>query len=115
MSPTDDELLVLTLQFECLTSVLATELLAARKALAEREWQPIETAPKDGTVIWAVLSHHLGLWNGLQLPLRHPGLAADGFDIGWNLAAPVGHGGFPDDWIAGWQPLPSPPVKETPE
>lgn len=44
-------------------------------------------------------------WRGLEVPLRHPGVAEDGFDVGWNIAAPVGHGGFPDEWIAGWIPL----------
>lgn len=84
------------------------------------DWQPIETAPKDNTVIWAVLRsdiypamlptrNDLERWNGLHLPLRHPGVCDDGFDIGWNVAAPVGHGGFPDEWIAGWKPLPEPP------
>ena len=96
-----------------------------RRAGGERErgWQPIETAPKDGTTIWAVLHHDLypGVkpgrkdlehWNGLQIPLRHPGIyESDGriWDHGWNIAAPVGHGGFPDEWIAGWRPLPTPP------
>lgn len=83
-------------------------------------WQDISTAPRDGTAIWAILRDDLfpgmhplrddlARWNGLQVPLRHPGVAVDGFDIGWNIAAPVGHGGFPDEWIAGWQHLPAPP------
>lgn len=45
-------------------------------------------------------------FNGIYAVLRHPGLADDGFDIGWNFAAPVGHGGFPDEWLEGWYPLP---------
>lgn len=81
-------------------------------------WRPISEARKDGTVIWAKLRDDIGedkkdgswkrdlmRWQGLEVPLRHPGVAEDGFDIGWNIAAPVGHGGFPDDWIAGWVPL----------
>jgi hypothetical protein len=94
---------------------------AADAAIAEvMAWQPIENARKDGTPIWAVLHsdiypriepgrEDLRRWNGLQLPIRHAGLCEDGFDIGWGVAAPVGHGGFPDEWIAGYLPLPSPP------
>lgn len=83
-------------------------------------WRPIETAPKDGTPVWVAFHEDLyprikpgrfdlADWNGKQLCVRHPGLASDGFDLGWNVAAPVGHGGFPDEWIAGWMPLPTPP------
>lgn len=83
-------------------------------------WLPIHMAKKDGTTIWACfrpdifpaltpLRSDLEHWNGVQLPLRHNGLAKDGFDIGWQVAAPVGHGGFPDEWIAGWLPMPAPP------
>lgn len=87
------------------------------------DWQPIETARKDGTPIWAALHNDiyprvqpgrndLEVWNGTQIPLRHPGVYEhDGetWDHGWNVAAPVGHGGIPDDWIAGWMPLPEGP------
>jgi len=90
------------------------------------KWQDISRAPKDGTIVWAVLRSDIypGLrpqredlerWNGVQLPLRHPGVyEQDGktWDHGWDVAAPVGSGGFPDEWIAGWQPLPKPPTTE---
>lgn len=42
------------------------------------------------------------------MPLRHLGIyKAEGqtWDHGWSVAAPVGHAGIPDDWIAGWVPL----------
>ena len=88
------------------------------------EWQPIESAPKDGTTIWAVFRTDiyptlcpkrpdLEIWNGVQVPLRDPGVYTDDdgrvWDLGWNIAAPVGNGGFPDEWIAGCMPLPAPP------
>lgn len=86
-------------------------------------WRPIREAKKDGTIIWAKLRDDiypvlkpsrddLVRWNGVQIPLRHYGLAEDGFDIGWGIAAPVGCGGFPDEWIAGFIPLPTPSTSE---
>ena len=84
------------------------------------EWQAIETAKKNRTEILAKFFDDLyprlypkrpdlARWNGQRVVIRHDGLADDGFDIGWSMAAPVGHGGFPDDWIEGWMPLPAPP------
>lgn len=96
---------------------------AAIAAMPAPQWLDIASAKKNRSTIWAILKddiyptlmpgrEDLKRWNGLQLPLRHEGLADDGFDIGWMLAAPVGHGGFPDDWIAGWMPMPAAPAKE---
>lgn len=89
------------------------------------DWKPISEAKKDGTKIWAVFHPDiyprirpgrpdLEAWNGVQVPLQHPGLASDGFDVGWVVAAQVGQGGFPDDWIAGWIDLPEPPAPGIP-
>lgn len=90
-------------------------------------WLPIEDAKKDGTVIWAVFHPRifpdlkpgrpdLEPWNGVQVPLRHPGIFPGyddkPFDMGWNVAAPVGNGGFPDEWIIGWRHLPTSPLPD---
>ncbi|KXV59958.1 hypothetical protein AD947_03085 [Acetobacter tropicalis] len=103
-------------------SACAECILAAADAAA---WRPIAEANKDGNPILAKLRDDIYppvtdesslraradyRWNGLTIVLRHPGLAADGFDMGWNIQAPVGHGGFPDHWIEGWMPLPAPPA-----
>lgn len=80
-------------------------------------WRPISEALKDQTPILVVFKNpiprdldDLRHWDGAQAVLRHPGVAEDGFDIGWAFAGPVGYGGFPDEWIAGWLSLPSPPA-----
>lgn len=77
-------------------------------------WRPMSEAKKDSRPILAAFRLDLvehtkradldGL-AGRQVVIRHPGLADDGFDMGWNLAGPFGNGGYDDDWFAGWQPL----------
>lgn len=80
-------------------------------------WLPIESAPKDRTTVLLCLKKPLPdrffdreRWEGVMFVGRHIGVQPDGFDIGWQFAAPVGCGGFTDDVIAGWQPSPKPPV-----
>lgn len=81
-------------------------------------WKDIGEARKDRTAYLLLLKNpipnqraDLRIWDGLQFVGRHTGLAEDGFDIGWQFAAPVGCGGFPDEWIAGYQTLPPPPIQ----
>jgi hypothetical protein len=78
--------------------------------------RPMSEAVKDGSSVLARLRPDLAeyvpekCWchdvAGLWVVVRHPGLADDGFDLGWNLAGPFGNGGWPDDWFDGFIPLP---------
>ena len=85
-------------------------------------WRPIVEAPRDGTAILcclrADLVAHTGWsqaasWAGVQVPMRHGGYTTRGINRNWRIAAPVWREGFPDDWIAGWMPLPAPPWEGT--
>lgn len=95
--------------------ILANAMLASAPP-APSGWRSMESAPRDRAPIRALIHddlyprlkpgrEDLEPWNGQEVILRHGGLGADGFDFGWNLAAPVGHGGFPDEWFVGWLPV----------
>jgi hypothetical protein len=66
------------------------------------EWQPIETAPKDGTHVW--------LWNGYRRAIGWYKSYEDGSD-GWHRQSIIGEGlGRRDiDPETHWMPLPDPP------
>lgn len=68
------------------------------------EWQPIKTAPRDGTAILASgLDHGKG-------PGRHYAVV-EWMDFGWESS-----GWYPDEdffpltYLSHWMPLPDPPV-----
>ncbi|GMV06743.1 MAG: hypothetical protein AMXMBFR53_30180 [Gemmatimonadota bacterium] len=73
-------------------------------------WQPISTAPKDGTAVLLMFKPDAASWDAMG---SWAGIAFVGRNRGdernWNFAAPVGVGGFGDDSFAGWMPLPTPP------
>ena len=77
--------------------------------------RPMQEAPKDGTSVLVKIKDDLSPWGvkpgdfgntdafcGLYAVMRNRGDIMD-----WCFAAPVGRGGFPDDWLAGWWPLPA--------
>ena len=73
------------------------------------EWQPIETAPRDGRYILAIASDIDERYNqpGRMFVIRHEGRTPSDFDLGW--AVYPGFGGAPDRWFTHWLPLPEPP------
>lgn len=74
-------------------------------------WQPIETAPKDGTWIVALVAGADDRWehlNGRAFVVRHEGKTASDYDLGWALHP--GFGGVHESWFTHWMPLPKPPA-----
>lgn len=87
-----------------------------RRKDAEGSLRPMSEAKKDRTPILAKIHDDLfprihperkdlKCWNGRWVVISHTGVLADGFDIGWGVAAPVGCGGLTDDWFVGWKPV----------
>lgn len=94
--------------FQHITRV-SREALASISPRAEgvEPWRPIETAPKDGTYVLAIVSGASDRWehlNGRAFVIRHEGKTATDYDRGWSVFP--GFGGAADDWFGGWRPLP---------
>lgn len=75
--------------------------------------RPMAEAPRDRQRVLLLLKDpiprdrkDLRDWDGVPFVGQHIGVQPDRLDIGWQFAAPVGQGGYPDDWFAGWWPLP---------
>lgn len=73
-------------------------------------WQPMAVAPRDGTVILVAFRADLAEWTGRADLARWEGRYAavrwHGDELeAWGLAAPVGVGGLPDEWMVGWQAI----------
>ncbi len=76
-------------------------------------WRPITKDQKNGHAVLLKFKDDIEVpgrpdvkqWNGIIFVGRNK-LCDDGYDMNWNFAAPVGMGGFPDEWLEGWLPLP---------
>lgn len=95
-----------------LSAATLLESLSAEKGRLEAaaRLRPMSDAPKNRTPVLLQVKaslprDDLRRWEGLQFVGHHSGNWDDGFDPGWNMSAPVGHGGFPDEWFDGWRPL----------
>ncbi len=66
------------------------------------EWQPIETAPRDGQYILAIVgrndSQHMAHLEGRVFSIR-----PEPFGTGWSVFP--GYGGAPSEWFTYWKPL----------
>ena len=69
------------------------------------EWQPIETAPRDGQYILAIVgkndSRHMAHLEGRVFSIR-----PEPFGTGWSVFP--GYGGAPSEWFTCWKPLDPP-------
>jgi hypothetical protein len=109
-------------EFVCALVNAADELIAIARAQSQSDgWLPIETAPKDGPPVLLKFKDDLSgfgrdleQWQGRAFVGRHSGFTrTTNYDLGWRFAAPVGEGGFPDEWLEGWRALPAPPSPAT--
>ena len=77
------------------------ELLSEERA-RRVEWQPIETAPRDGQYILAIVgkndSQHMAHLEGRVFAVR-----PEPFGTGWSVYP--GYGGAPSEWFTCWKPL----------
>lgn len=97
-------------------SFTVADLRAALAAILRDEWQLIETAPRDGTRILAVTGDIADeRWSNLsrrEFVIWHLGRSGRvDLDLGWSLYPGMGVG---DEWLAAWQPLPTPPEDTQP-
>lgn len=77
------------------------------------EWRDIETAPRDGRFIVAMMGDAQDRWkhlNGRAFVVRHEGTTDSGYNLGWSVYP--GFGGVSDQWFSGWLPLPPAPGAE---
>ena len=103
--------------FQIAPSASVFRRLQAQITVAETGWQPIETAPKDGTVIIIYAKQPIAgtgrEWNGIHAAKWNDGAIGNGWGHGWRLAEYQNLGEGVSGNPTHWMPLPAPP--EPPE
>lgn len=92
--------------FKSVWDYLKIRTLERELAQSREGWQPIETAPKDGTAI--IVSNDCGSWVAKYWAIYQSGYKADSpwFSLMLNHDHMPRGGGLPTHW----QPLPNPPA-----
>lgn len=100
---------------ECGFSSHPEGMKAALRAVRENAWQPIESAPKDGTQIfisgvmpWPVVA----AWNGHHSAWGYASQQCELVDGEWNDYYWETDSIHPENNDLNWMPLPQPPQKE---
>jgi len=77
-------------------------------------WQPIETAPRDGTVI-LVYANQGSTWNGIHAARPHYSGQTSGWGHDWAHANYQNLGGHISGRVTHWMPMPAPPALARPD
>lgn len=94
--------------------ILKNEISQVISALDTISWRPISEAPQNRTPILAKTRPDIfpednirSGWNNRLIVIRREMPLSDdpAEKTGWSIAAPVGYGGIPDDWLLGWQEI----------
>lgn len=104
----DEEIIRLRAQLVAAENTIVR--LARELAEARAGWQPIETAPKDGTVIWACLNYHDDFGaeqRAIRWSRRWDG---DEFTWAWAWCSNRNSERCREDIPTHWMPLPTPPA-----
>jgi len=93
---------------ECGDSLEAREII--RELLEDRQWRPLETAPRDGTRILVYFKRHGWLTAAWTSPENSSFeiWCVDDFKFG-----PYAIRGYIETDVLGWMPLPEPPAERT--
>ncbi|EQB03874.1 hypothetical protein [Sphingobium sp. HDIP04] len=90
-----------------------SELQALRQEF-EAWWRSMDSAPRDGRYILAIVApnrgRHLEHQAGRMFAIRHEGKTVSDYDLGW--AVYPGFGGASDHDFTHWMPIPSAPSGE---
>ena len=75
------------------------------------DWQPIATAPMDGTYIDLWVKNTIHDWSACRIP-NCKWIASEAY-TGWGVPMGISHGMLTNGEATHWMPLPAPPINQT--